>query len=227
MVDRLVRRGVTDVRLVTTEELVYSTRLVHRLASGRVTTEVTLPDGAVLGPGLHGALNRVVAVPSGHLAASEATEREYAQQEVYAVLTSVLASLPGAVNRAGPRGLPGPWLREPEWLCAAGAAGLDGVGFRSGRPHGDRPLPDRSVLVVGEAVLPMGPGAPHVDVPRHVAAGCRLLAERVGATILGVDLVTDGSSWLFARANPVPDLRWGGEAVADALLALLTEQGSP
>jgi hypothetical protein len=221
----LRRRGLPGVRLVTVEEIVYSTRFVHRLASGGVTTEVTLPDGAVLGPDLRGALNRVVAVPSAHLAGSEEADRDYAVQEMYALLTSVLASLPGVVNAAGPRGLPGPWLSEAEWLCAAARAGLTGTGFRSGRPATEVVTPDASVLVIGDQVLPAREG--WGGVPQAVTQGCRALAERVGARVLGVDLAASGPRWLLVRGNPTPDLRWGGAPVRDAVVDLVSAGGTP
>jgi hypothetical protein len=221
----LERRGLAGVRLVTEDEIAYSTRLVHRQSSGSTTTEITLPDGAVLGPDLHAVLNRVVAVPSAHLAGSQQLDRDYALQEMYALLTSVLASLPGVVNAAGPRGLAGPWLGDAEWFCEAARAGLPGVGLRSAQPVSDLVEPDRSVLVIGAQVLPVG--RPGVSVSEPVARGCRALAERVGARVLGVDFVAGDAGWLFVRANPVPDLRWGGEPVAVALADLLTRGAPP
>lgn len=221
----LRRRGLPGVRLVTAEEIVYSTRFVHRQGPGGVTTEITLPGGAVLGPGLRGALNRVVTVPSAHLAASPESDRDYAVQEMYALLTSVLASLPGVVNTAGPRGLPGPWLSDAAWLREAACSGLVGTGFRSGRPAWEAPAPDTSVLVVGDQVLPARQGA--AGVPAHVSAGCEALADRLGAQVLGVDFVTAGPQWLFVRANPTPDLRWGGAPAADAVVHLLAAGGAP
>jgi hypothetical protein len=205
---------------VTVEELVYSTRFVHRQGPGGVTTEVTLPDGAVLGPGLRAVLNRVVTVPSAHLAGSPEADRDYAVQEMYALLTSVLASLPGIVNAAGPRGLPGPWLSDAEWLREAARAGLPVVGLRTGRPSSEVVEPDTFVLVVGDRVLPARRAG--ARLPDPVAEACRELAARVTTRILGVDLVTSESGWLFAGASPLPDLRWGGPAVTDAVVDLMS-----
>jgi len=219
----LERRGLAGVRLVTAEEVVYSTRLVHRQDAGRVTTEITLSDGAVLGPGLRSVLNRIIAVPSEHLARTPEQDRGYALQELYALLTSVLASLPGVVNAAGPRGLPGPWLTEVEWLCRAARAGLPGVGYRSGRPASDRASPTATVLVIGSRVVP---GSDCV-VPASVATGCRVLAQDVGVEVLGVDFLTLRDTWLFVGANPTPDLRCGGEAAAEALADLMTTGRRP
>lgn len=219
----LLERGLTGVRLVTTEEIVYSTRVVHRQAGGVVSTEILLPDGDVLGPGLRSVLNRVITVPSAHLAGAVETDRSYAVQELHAVLTSVLASLPGVVNAAGPRGLPGPWLRDAEWLCEAARAGLEGVGWRSGQPAAERPVPDRRVVVIGDEVI-----SEARPVPEHVQHGCRALSRRTGASVLGVDFVVQSDArWLFAGANPTPDLRYTGAGGADAFFRLMTGGDAP
>ena len=214
--ESLQARGIEGVRLVTAEEIVYSTRIVHRQARGAVSTEITLPDGAVLGPDLRSVLNRIITVPAGHLARTDETERSYAVQEIHALLTSVLASLPGVVNAGGPRGLPGPWMRPAEWFRAAARAGLPGVGYRSGEPPSDRPTPDVRLLVIGSEVIAAGQRA----VPEQVELGCRELSRQVGARILGVDFVSD--RWAFTGASPTPDLRWAGEPGADALFRLMT-----
>lgn len=219
----LRRRGVPGLRLVTTEEIVYSTRLTHRLASGRVTTEVTLPDGSVLGPHLQGVVNRAVTVPTAHLARAVEADREYATAELYALLTSIFAGLPGVVlNPGGPRGLPGPWLRPAEWLAEAARVGLPGIGFRSTQPESDRPVPSHSVIVVGGTVIPVSAHSfLNAPPPPSVEAGCRALSRHVQAPLLGLDFVAAGDDWLFAGANPTPDLRLGGDEAADAVAVLL------
>ncbi len=221
----LRRRGFPGLRLVTTEEIVYSTSLTHRLASGRVTTEVTLPDGAVLGPHLRGVVNRVVAVPVAHLARTAEADRDYATSELYALLTSILAALPGVVlNPGGPRGLPGPWLRPAEWLALAGRVGLPGIGFRTTQPAGARPT--QAVLVAGDRVIHAGAPGVRTSPPAYVVAGCRALSQRVGAPLLGLDFVATGGDWLFAGADPTPDLRATGEEGADAVAGLLDAGGT-
>jgi hypothetical protein len=218
----LTRRGV-PVRLVTTEELVYSVSLTHRPASDGPRVAVRLTDGSVLGPDLRGTLNRVVRLPLDHLAATSESDRDYVLSELHAVLTSLLHALPGVVvGRADPRGLCGAWWRPAEWLVAAGRSGLTGVGYRSG--GSDQITETRTVLVVGGAVV----GSSGIDVPRDVAAGCRELAERHGGGLLGMDFAVHGSTWAFERATPWPDLRPGGALLADALhVALLTREPVP
>jgi hypothetical protein len=214
--DELTRRGL-PVRVVTTEELVYSTSLTHRLAADGSTVAVRLADGGMLGPGLRGTLNRVVRLPRAHLAATSDRDRDYVLTELHAVLTSLLFALPGVVvGRADPRGLSGAWWRPAEWLVAAGRSGLIGVGFRSG--GSDEITGRQTVLVVGGVVVVAPSG---VDVPSDVVVGCQALAERHGSGLLGLDFAVHGSTWAFEGATPWPDLRRGGALLADALHATL------
>jgi hypothetical protein len=211
----LGRRGL-PVRLVTTEELVYSSSLTHTVTRDGSTVAVRLSDGSVLGPDLRGTLNRVLRIPRGHLTGTSEQDRDYLVVELQAVLTSLLHALPGTVvGRADPRGLCGAWWRPAEWMVAAGQAGLAGVGYRSG--GADDISPTRTVLVVaGHVVTPDG-----VVVPDDVAAGCRSLAARHGGGVLGVELAVNGPEWAFVGATPWPDLRPGGTALIDLLHAAL------
>ena len=211
----LARRG-SAVRLVTTEELVYSASLTHTVTPAGTTVAVRLADGAVLGPDLRGTLNRVVRIPRAHLAATPEPDRDYVLFELQAVLASLLFALPGVVvGRADPRGLCGAWWRPAEWMVAAGQSGLTGVGYRSG--GADESTGPRTLLVLaGRVVAPGG-----TEVPDEVVAGCRALATRHGGGLLGLDFSMTPLGWAFERGTPWPDLRPGGEAVVDALHAAL------
>ncbi len=211
----LTLRGLR-VRVVTTEEIVYSSSLVHCLCADGSTVAVRLADGSVLGPDLRGTLNRVVRLPHAHLAATSENDREYVLAELHAVLTSLLFALPGVVvGRADPRGLSGAWWRPTEWLVAAGRSGLLGVAYRSG---GSDEITGRvTIYVVGGTVV----ASSDVAVPNEVIAGSVALAERHGGGLLGMDFAVHGSTWAFERATPWPDLGAGGAALVDALHATL------
>lgn len=214
----LAARGLR-VRLVTTEELIYSTSFTHTVRAGLVTSAVRLPDGAVLGPDLRGTLNRVTRIPTEHLAGAAQADREYALQELHALLTSVLYALPGPVlGRPDARGLCGAWWRPAEWMVEAGRAGLRCVGYRSGAVD---PLPTTArvtVLIIGGRVVVTDPvGA----LPNAVRKGCARLAARHGSGLLGVDLALDDETWLFAGGTPLPDLRAGRDAGVEAMVAAL------
>jgi hypothetical protein len=182
-----------------------------------VVTEVRLADGTVLGPSLRGTLNRVTRLPSAHLGATHATDRDYLLQELHAVLVSLLHAWPGVViGRAHPRGLCGAWWRPAEWMVAAGQAGLVGVGYRSGGSD-EVPSSQTILVVAGEVVTPSG-----VEVPEAVVAGSRTLAARHGGGLVGLDFAVEGAAWTFQSATPWPELRPGGEAVVNALHAALS-----
>ena len=208
----LTRRG-PRVRVITTEELVYSAGLVHSVGRAGSTVAVRLADGSVLGPDLRGTLNRVLRIPRSHLAATNENDRDYVLGELQAVLTSLLSALPGVVvGRADPRGLSGAWWRPAEWMVAAARSGLTTVGYRSG--GADESGPTSTVLVVtGEVIGP--------DLPESVTDACRALADRHGGGVLGIDLLAE--SWTFVGATPWPDLRLGGAAVVDALHTAMVE----
>ena len=207
----LVRRGLA-VRLVTTEELVYSASLTHTLTRTGTTVAVRLADGAVLGPDLHGTVNRVVRIPRAHLAATPEPDRDYVLFELQAVLTSLLFALPGTVvGRADPRGLCGAWWRPAEWMVAAGGAGLTGMGYRTG--GADESTGRRTLLVTAGRVL----ASDGLEVPRDVTDGCLALAAQHGGGLLGLSFSVTSLGWAFEGATPWPDLRPGGGALVDTL----------
>lgn len=215
---RLRDRGV-PLRVVTVEELVYAPSIRYATVGTGVVTEVRLADGTVLGPSLRGTLNRVTRLPSAHLGATHATDRDYLLQELHAVLVSLLHAWPGVViGRAHPRGLCGAWWRPAEWMVAAGQAGLIGVGFRSGGAD-EVPATQTVLVVAGEVVAATG-----VDLPESVVIGSRTLAARHGGGLLGLDFAVDGHTWAFCGATPWPDLRPGGTAVIDTLHAALLDR---
>lgn len=215
----LRQRGLDDIRLISVDALAYSTSLTHRVAaSGATAVEIAGPDGTLIGPDLLGTLNRTGLLPVQHLCRADAADREYAIQELYALFTSILHALPGTVvNRAGPRGLSGPVLRDTDWAATAGSCGL-AVEHRRW-PSGPDDLtagPRQRLFVVGSAVVPTG-----LPAPTDVADGCRTLADHHGVELLGVDFCVDGGHWLFSTADSTPDLRPGGEPLLDALAAVL------
>lgn len=211
LADRLARRGLV-VRLVTTEELVYSASLTHTVTRTGTTVAVRLADGAVLGPGLRGTINRVVRIPRAHLVATPEPDRDYVLFELQAVLTSLLFALPGTVvGRADPRGLCGAWWRPAEWMVAAGRAGLTGVGYRTG--GADESTGRRTLLVTAGRVL----ATDGLQVPGDVTDGCLALAARHGGGLLGLNFAVTALGWAFESATPWPDLRPGGDALVDTL----------
>jgi hypothetical protein len=211
----LAARGLEPLELVTADALAYALRWEHRVGSSGASVRIELGDGRRIdGGGVRGVLNRLVAVPDGHLALAREADREYARQELFAFFVSWLACLPGrVVNRPTPQGLCGSWRHRSEWLALAAAAGLETVPFRM---NGDAPgggfiAASRTVLVVDGEALGVG-------LPAPVRAGCVRLAALAGEAVLGVELAADG---LVTGATPLPDLRLGGGRALDLLAEAL------
>ena len=167
-------------------------------------------------------------VPLSVLARSEAADRAYVEAEWRALLCSLLVAIPGPVIDAPhPHALAGQWRSPPEWLRLAHEAGLRTPAWRW---SGQRIEPSfdldgdserlRILIVGGEVVSPRA-------VPDVTATACRRLADLVGMSVLGLELVgprgataSDGQP-AFAAAVSLPDLRDGGDAAVAAYARLL------
>jgi hypothetical protein len=134
-------------------------------------------------------------------------------------------------NRPEPDCLAGP-LRHPfVTVAAAHAAGLscpqvsfgtaesldpaDALLLASARAAGPRARPVHLVCLDG-VVLGCEP-------PEPVAAAIAAFAVRIGAgaALLGIDFLAGPDGWWFAGTSPLPDLRAGGDALVQGLLARL------
>ncbi len=128
----LRRRGLVPIEAISPEGLVYSRALAHEIANGQPRTSFTLPDGRVIdSAGVHGVLNRMTGLPLAHLAGASPEDALYAQQELHALMLSVLYGLGvRVVNRPTPQGLAGRLRSHAEWLALAGRAGLRTQDYR-------------------------------------------------------------------------------------------------
>jgi hypothetical protein len=225
----LANRGLLPLWPIGPAALFQGCRWEHRVASDGCASRLTLADGRVLESGqVRGTLNRLTGVPAELFDGS--ADRDYAVQELYALLLSWLHSLPAPViNRPVPQGISGAWRHSSQWVQLAARAGLPVPGYRrtSADPrsalYADSPLfpagtPTRTVLVLGGYTA----GAP---APPGIAEGCRRLARMAGTSLLGVDFADGGTgAWTFAAASPLPDLRIGGEGFLDLLAAALRSE---
>ncbi len=220
---RLAERGLAPLEVVSAEALAYSLRVEHRLGAGPPSVRLELADGRrVASDEVRGFLNRLTYPPMDHLGVAPEAERDYAIQEVSAFFLSWLTGMPGPVlNRPVPFGLAGPNLDPLQWLALAARAGLPTPARRatSRRQHGAEPAgwvaPASSVVVACGALY----GTP---LPATTAESCLRLAGLSGTDILGVELRRDAGGQLeFAAAQPLPDLRIGGEPLIDGLAAAL------
>jgi hypothetical protein len=221
----LKARGLHSVEIVWAESLVYSTSIEHRIESNSPLTEIKLADGRVLASAsVRGTLNRLYSLPFAHLRAADATDRSYAEQEIYALFLSWLYALPGkTINRAAPQGLCGAWLHQSKLVWLAAQAGLTTNVYRQGSMIGEEtPIPlsnndAQTVIVLGKRTFGF-------VAPEDVRAACVRLAQMCGAEMLGVDFkVNRRGEYTFAGATPLPDLKIGGEALLDALFEIFVQ----
>jgi hypothetical protein len=220
---RLQARGLAPLELVTGEMLAFSQTWEHRLGKAGATFDIALADGRHLRRDeVRGVLNRLRGLPTAHLVRASSVDRDYATQELFALVLSCLQALPNVVNRASPQAFSGQWLPRAQWLLLAAQAGMLTVPFsqtdaepadasRIGHHRWSLHRPTAAVLVLGGRVLGR-------TVPPEVVGGCRRLAALAGATLLGVDLLADGAGgWAVTGVNSFPDLLFGGEDFIDEL----------
>jgi hypothetical protein len=219
----LVTRGLQPLEIISAEELACNLRFEHRLTTGACSVHITLADGRVINSAaVRGTLNRLHAIPYAHLRTANATDRQYAEQELFALYLSWLNALPGVMlNRPSPQGLCGDWRHPAEWAWLANRSGLATARYQQSEAHNPvtfypiETRTTRTLIVVNGACY----GA---EAPQRVADGCSRLAELSETPLLGCDFsLSPSGDWIFSNASPLPDLRKGGAslqtAIADAL----------
>lgn len=215
----LKARGLQPVELISAESLVYSPRMEHRIESNNASTRIKLADGrAIDSASIRGTLNRLQSLPTEHLRAANPADRQYAEQELYALFLSWLSALPGMMlNRPAPPGLCGAWRHPSEWTRLALQAGLSAGIYRQSDSRGDA-APVYSPAAAAKNVIVLAGRCFGAPAPPLVQRGCLKLAEICEVELLGVDFRVDTNShWVFAGATPLPEIRLGGESFLDGL----------
>jgi len=213
----LRQMGLAPLEFITAESLASGCQWEHRLGSEGTSLKFSLPDGRVISSSaVRGVLNRLSAPSPLAFDRAVASDRDYAQAEMFAFYLSWLHSLPGTViNRPVPSGLSGPWLHPSEWMMRASRAGLRTSVYRQSSYDGaaatrpgiylpaDPRMMNNVIAFEGEVFGGM--------VPDSIAQACIRLLEESNTTMLGISLCTDDHGrWTFAGATPTPDLRCGG-----------------
>src|SRR4051812_22946437 len=218
-----------NVCLVTWEELVFAPRWAHRVGGGTTVSRVELHDGRVLdSEDTDVVLNRLTPFDLPHFGEAD---RAYAVAEWSALLTSWLEGFRGVViNPVTPRSFstaPSP-LRAFAWAAEAGLP-LPRVRLTSNlrrfpadglKPATSFPLPLVSAGVRSPAILTNAPSA-HVrsvllagdeicgELPSELIPACRAYARLAGTPVTTLSFThaaESDSRWLFASANPLPEL---------------------
>jgi len=214
----LAARGLQPLEVVTAEILAYSRRFEHRLIGGRPSVKITLSDGRVInGATVRGTLNRLQTIPGSHLR-TNSTDRQYAEQELFALYLSWLYALPGIMlNRPTPQGLGGEWRHPSDWVWLAGQAGL------ATAPYGQSELREAPLYSVppsraSRTIIVVDGICCGARAPAEVNAGCARLSALAATRLLGIDFdLRPSGKWVFSKATPFPDLRLGGDQLPDAL----------
>lgn len=163
------RHGANQVKLVSSEELVYAPHWIHKLENVHTHTSLRLADGASLDSEQLGVVfNRLRSIRLPQFDASSEVDRSYSVQETYAFWLSWLASLPcPVVNPPSPRGLGSQERSWPDWISLAAKAGLPvrGFGFTTNprRFHPAGFLPFRRPVFTGpNGILDYQPVQPYL-----------------------------------------------------------------
>jgi hypothetical protein len=225
----LRRRGLEPVELVTSDDLAHA-RWDYRVGERGVRVDVALRDARVLrNKAIRGTLNRLLRPPQGDMLLIQPSDREYVFQEQMAVFMSWLGALAEPVlNTPAPECLAGRTRSLAEWFWLAGKAGLPTYRVRVSS-HESQAAPSMHVripglrrpvttlFVVGDRIA----GAP--EAPAAIVEGCRRLAALAQTPLLSVEFTVGccGEGWKLAGVSGMPDLREGGDALLDALVAVM------
>lgn len=123
--------GSDDVKLVSSEELIYAPHWSHQLDDTNPNSTIILANNTVLSSDEIGVVfNRLRYVVMPHFDQAKQNNREFAIMEMYGLLLSWLQSLPcPIINPPSPRGLGARTLSDIEWFYLASQAGLPVQGF--------------------------------------------------------------------------------------------------
>jgi hypothetical protein len=130
------------------------------------------------------------------------------------------------INRPTPQGLCGRWRSEAEWVCLAQRAGLPVGPYRaSSFDRVDEMRGEKRLLTPSAStrtIIVANGTATEASAPDPVKTACVAFAKEAETDLLGLDFI-DGAAgpWTFVGANPMPDLRWGGPALIDAIVEAL------
>jgi hypothetical protein len=222
----LQARGLAPLELVTIEDLVYGPYWEHRLGRDGVSSQNILSDLRTLqSREVKGALNRLTYLPPSYLSIGRPEDRDYAAQELNALLLSWLQALaPPILNPPTPQGLSGRWRHLSEWVCLAARAGLPTSTYHLNSYDfalHERRAPHEPV----QTVITLAGQTFGASAPNDILEGCLRLSESSDTPLLGVEFVGgESGQWTFADSTPLPDLRLGRVALLDALAGVLGVQ---
>lgn len=216
--DRLCALDPAKIECVTDADLMDAIWR-HEVSDDGCRTILTLADGRQIDTSqVSGVLNRLTHIPAEMVAKVTPDDREYARQELYALVLSWLQSFEGHVlNPPDAMGLCGAWRSDAEWAMLAHDAGIPSMPVNSGKQTGgwlsypSMAISPPNVVVIGDDVFS------RVEVNEATSDKYRALAKRANTPILGLYFVDD----LLSGATPLPDLRAGGDDLIESIARFL------
>jgi hypothetical protein len=230
---QLKRDARLDVQLASAITLASNISWAFRAAPPGTNPDFILADGQrVPTDRLDGVLNRLTRIPSvrGTAAPDRAACEGDPEQTAHFVNWMYSLSIP-VLNRPDILNLTGIWRRASDWTVMASVAGLLPAPFRAETPpayHAEVALAadpridgmNRTVFVVGGRVL-------GEDVPASIADGCVCLSHILNCDLIAAHFcVNRAGAWLITGFSAQPDLRLGGDALVQAITALMVPAAS-
>jgi len=219
---QLDRRPADPVEVVTPATLVYAPSIVQRLTSRVSDADFRLTDGRTLRmSAVQGVINRIRAVPTAHLHAADAAERDYAASELHAFLLGWLASFDCAMlNAPAPESLSGPSHSPMSTLHFAAIAGLScrRTQIKTTAPQPLEQAPPRRTAV--HFILDDQVIGPLLPAPMRDAMVA--FARLWGARLLQIETIAGGGRNEFVSATSLVDFAAGGDTLIRAISRALS-----
>ena len=216
-------RGL-PLTVLTGAALASAQRWRHTIRADGTHAAVRLNGRTLCDRHVRAVFNRLPAVPRAWLSRIGGPDGVYAAQEMYAFYLSWLHSLSAPIlNPPTPQGLCGNMRHRSAWVALAVRVGLPV--HRFSQTSNDDPAATwhlrgndatRTVFVVGEETI----GPP--DLVQAHRSACLTFARAAGCPLVGIDFArgTD-NHWRMTTASVIPNIYAGGEALLDALAAVL------
>ncbi len=218
---QLRRRLAHPVEVVTPARLVYAPSILQRLTSRQSDADFRLSrDKTLRMSAVQGVINRIRTVPTAHLSAAEAAERDYAASELHAFLLGWLASFDCAMlNAPAPESLWGP---SHSRLSALHFAAVAGLSCRRTRVTTKAPQPLEAPMrgtvahfvLDGQVIGPL--------LPASMRDAMIAFAQLWGSRLVQIETVVNGGQNEFATATSLVDFPSGGDALVHAIARALS-----
>lgn len=202
----LQNEGVTTLKMISAEELVYASRVNAGVKDGKAYFDIQLQNGLVLNnKNVKACLNRVSFLPLEHAERFQPEDRQYVSQELTAIFTFLFSCMPNQLfNSATGMGLSGRSRGRLQWLELARLAGFETINFNFGRNSFNDltslPTPSDTAILYFNGKC-YGPVLPVDLLLEDLCTQLGLLSEE---RVLEIYIRTINGRWAFVGANTLP-----------------------